>query len=126
MKRMDVVGLSTEKKSVRREKEPELTGRIVVPGETGYHSARREFNTFFNKFPLVIVFARETRDIVNAIRWARYRDVPIRIRSGRHSYEGLSVVDAGIVIDVSEMTRVEIDYKRGTVTVQTGIRDYSL
>jgi FAD/FMN-containing dehydrogenase len=106
--------------------EPELTGRIVLPGEPQYDSARQEFNTFFARFPLVVVFARETRDVINAVRWARYRNVPIRMRSGRHSYEGLSVVDAGIVIDVSEMTGVEVDGKDGTVTVQTGLRDLAL
>jgi len=107
-------------------KEPELTGRIILPGELQYNAARKEFNTFFNKFPLIIVFAQETKDVVNAVRWARYRDVPIRIRSGRHNYEGLSVVNAGIVIDVSEMKRVEVDHKRGTATVQTGLRDIEL
>ena len=107
-------------------KKPELTGRIVLPGEPQYNTARQEFNTFFNRFPLVIVFAQETQDVINAVRWARYHDVPIRMRSGRHNYEGLSVVDAGIVIDVSEMNRVEVDHKHGTATVQTGIRDFAL
>ncbi|KQL51289.1 FAD-dependent oxidase [Heyndrickxia shackletonii] len=115
--------MSKGKKPIRGEKEPELTGRIVVPGDKEYNAARREFNTFFNKFPLVIVFAQNTQDVSNAVHWARYHDVPIRIRSGRHSYEGLSVVNAGIVIDVSEMNRIDIDHKRGTVTVQTGLRD---
>lgn len=108
------------------DKEPELTGRIVLPGDPQYNVARQEFNTFFNRFPLVIVFAQETQDVVNAVRWARFWNVPIRLRSGRHNYEGLSVVDAGIVIDVSEMKRVEVDRKHGTATVQTGLRDFEL
>lgn len=93
---------------LRQGKGPELTGRIVVPGDSQYNAARREFNTFFNKFPLVIVFAQETQDLINAVRWARHWDVPSRMRSGRHNYEGLSIVDAGIVIDVSDMKRVEV------------------
>lgn len=108
------------------DKRPELTGRIVLPGEPQYNVVRQEFNTFFNRFPLVIVFAQETQDVVNAIRWARYKDVPIRLRSGRHNYEGLSVVDAGIVIDVNDMKQVEVDRKCGTATVQTGLRDFEL
>jgi FAD/FMN-containing dehydrogenase len=107
-------------------KEPELTGRIVLPGEPEYNAARQEFNTFFNRFPLVIVFAQETQDVVNALRWARYRKVPLRMRSGRHNYEGLSVVDAGIVIDVSEMKQVEVNHKRDIATIQTGLRDFEL
>jgi FAD/FMN-containing dehydrogenase len=106
--------------------EPELTGRIVIPGDPQYDAARQEYNTFFNRFPLVIVFAQETQDVINAVRWARHQHVPIRMRSGRHNYEGLSVVDAGIVIDVSEMNQVDVDHRRGTVTVQTGLRDFAL
>ncbi|OOM75994.1 FAD-binding oxidoreductase [Clostridium sp. BL-8] len=107
-------------------KEPELTGRIVTPGDIQYDVDRQDFNTFFNKFPLVIVYAQETQDVVNAVRWARYRKVPIRIRSGGHSYEAFSLINAGIVIDVSEMTKADIDRKHGTVTVQTGIRNLPL
>ncbi|OPA73075.1 FAD-dependent oxidase [Paenibacillus selenitireducens] len=111
---------------LRLGKEPELTGRIVESGNSQYNSARREFNTYFNKFPRVVVFAQKNQDVVNAIRWARYNKVPIRMRSGRHSYEGLSVVNGGIVIDVSDMQQVDVNRKRGTATVQAGIRGGAL
>lgn len=111
---------------MRSDKKPELTGRIVTPLDRQYNTARKEFNTFFDRYPYVIVFAQNTQDVVNAIRWARYREIPIRMRSGRHNYEGLSVVDSGIVIDVSEMKQAEVDRKCGTATVQTGLRDFQL
>ncbi|WP_283750320.1 FAD-binding oxidoreductase [Bacillus cereus] len=104
----------------------ELTGRIVTPENPEYNSAREEFNTFFNKFPLIIVFAQNTQDVVNAVRWSRQYNVPMRMRSGRHNYEGLSVNNAGIVIDVSEMKQLEIDHNGGTVTIGTGWRNLSL
>ncbi|PIH06139.1 FAD-binding oxidoreductase [Clostridium combesii] len=107
-------------------KEPKLTGRIITPKDPQYNSDRQDFNTFFNKFPLVIVYAQKTQDVSNAVRWARYWNVPIRIRSGGHSYEAFSLLDAGIVIDVSEMTQTDIEYKCGTATVQTGIRNFAL
>ncbi|TCW57825.1 berberine-like enzyme [Bacillus thuringiensis] len=44
----------------------ELTGRIVTPNDPDYNSAREEFNTFFNKFPLIIVFAQNTQMEVKA------------------------------------------------------------
>lgn len=108
------------------DKEPELSGRQVVPGNPQYDSARQEFTTYFNKFPLVIVFAQETKDVLNAVRWARYWDVPFRIRSDHHSYEGLAVVNAGIVIDVSEMKQVDVDRKNGIGTVQTENQDIDI
>lgn len=108
------------------DKKPELTGRIVVPGDPQYNSARQEFNTFFNKYPLVIVFAQNTQDVVNAVRWAIKMKVPIRMRSGRHNYEGLSVENAGIVIDVSEMRQLEVNRRSGIVTLGTGWRNVAL
>ncbi|XKK20475.1 hypothetical protein HFP67_03005 [Bacillus sp. CB102A.1] len=54
-----------------------LTGRIVSPGEAQYDSARQAFNTFFNRFPFVIVFAQNTQDVVNAVRWSLHNNVPI-------------------------------------------------
>ncbi|WP_197699202.1 FAD-binding protein [Micromonospora chokoriensis] len=44
-------------------------------------------------YPLVIVFAQETRDVVNALTWARQHNVALRVRSGRHSLEGWSNVE---------------------------------
>lgn len=111
---------------MRCDKEPGLTGHIVLPGDRQYSTARKEFNTFFRRYPCVIVFAQDTQDVVNAVLWARDKDVPLRIRSGRHNYEGLSVVDNGLVIDVSDMKHAAVDRRNGAVTVQTGLRDFQL
>lgn len=97
-----------------------LTGRIVFPDDADYDRARVEYNRRFNKFPRVIVFCQRTQDIINAVKWARERKVPIRIRSGRHSYEGFSAVTGGIIIDVSEMNKIRVDRKRNLAYVQTG------
>lgn len=97
-----------------------LTGRIVVPGDPDYDAARLDFNTRYSRCPLVILFAQRVQDVQHAVRWANEHHLPIRIRSGRHSFEALSVADCGIVIDVSEMRRVELDLDRGLVHVQAG------
>ena len=97
-----------------------LTGRIVRPGNPSYHKARMEYNRRFSKFPRVIVFCRRTQDVINAVKWARERGVRLRARSGRHSYEGFSSVNGGIIIDVSEMNKVQVDRKRMVAHVQTG------
>ena len=46
--------------------------------------------------PRVIVFARREQDVLNALAWARQNKVALRVRSGRHSLEGWSNVDAGL------------------------------
>ncbi|WP_326557472.1 FAD-binding oxidoreductase [Micromonospora sp. NBC_01796] len=98
-----------------------LTGRIVRPQDPGYANASLGWDELFVRYPLVIVFAQETRDVVNALAWARQNDVALRVRSGRHSLEGWSNVDNGIVIDVSELKWARIDAAAGTATVGAGL-----
>jgi FAD/FMN-containing dehydrogenase len=102
-------------------KPAELTGRIVRPIDRGYASASLGWDELFVRYPLVIVFAQETRDVVNALAWARQNDVALRVRSGRHSLEGWSNVDNGIVIDVSELKSAHIDTASRTATVGAGL-----
>jgi hypothetical protein len=66
----------------------ELTGRIVLAGDVDYPVASDGYNRLFAHDPAVIVFAQETQDVVNAPAWARQNNVPLRVRSGRHSLEG--------------------------------------
>jgi FAD/FMN-containing dehydrogenase len=99
----------------------ELTGRIVRPEDPGYASASLGWDELFVHYPLVIVFAQETQDVVNALTWARQNDVALRVRSGRHSLEGWSNVDNGIVIDVSELKSAQIDTASSSATVGAGL-----
>jgi FAD/FMN-containing dehydrogenase len=98
-----------------------LTGRIVRPGDPDYATASLGWDELFVHYPLVIVFAQETQDVVNALTWSRQNDVALRVRSGRHSLEGWSNVDNGIVIDVSELKSANIDTAARTATVGAGL-----
>ena len=99
----------------------QLTGRVVRPGDNGFPVASAGWNLLFTHEPAVIVFAQETQDVVNALAWARENDVAPRVRSGRHSLEGWSSVDGGIVIDVSDMKSAAIDPVSNTATVGAGL-----
>jgi len=99
----------------------ELTGRIVRAGDVDYPVASAGYNRLFAHDPAVIVFAQETQDVVNALAWARQNNVTVRVRSGRHSLEGWSSVDHGIVIDVSEMKSATIDSASNTATLGAGL-----
>lgn len=103
-----------------------LTGRIVRPGDPAYKRARTNFNQRFNKFPRVIVFAQKTSDVVNAIKWAREHNVPIRARSGRHALASWSLINDGIVIDVSEMKKVKVNSRSRLASVEPGNRQLEL
>jgi FAD/FMN-containing dehydrogenase len=98
-----------------------LTGRIVRPGDADYATASTGWDELFSHYPLVIVFAQQTQDVVNALTWARQNDVALRVRSGRHSLEGWSNVDNGIVIDVSALKSAQINPASSTATVGAGL-----
>lgn len=100
-----------------------LTGIVVFPNDSRYLQARMNWNPFTNKFPLVFVFAQKEEDVVNAVKWARENNVPIRMRSGRHALaKDFSQVNGGLVIDMGNMQKVKLDKERGIATIQTGIR----
>lgn len=97
-----------------------LTGRIVTPNDADYEQARTN-NTLNNpKFPKIIVFCQNTIDVLNAVKWARENRVPFRVRSGRHSYENFSLVNGGLVIDVSEMNEITVNQKDLTAKIEAG------
>jgi FAD/FMN-containing dehydrogenase len=102
-------------------KPAELTGRIVRPNDPGYANASLGWDELFVHYPLVIVYAQNTQDVVNALTWARQHDVALRVRSGGHSLEGWSNVDNGIVIDVSELKSAHIDTASRIATVGAGL-----
>ncbi len=98
-----------------------LTGEVVRAGDEAYESARIGWNRFYNRYPDAIVFCDCAQDVINAIGWAREHGMAFRARSGRHSLEGWSCIDGGLVIDVSRMKHVSIDRAARTATVGTGL-----
>jgi len=100
-----------------------LTVMVVYPNDPEYRQARMNWNPFTNTFPIVFVFAQNTQDVANAVKWARENNVPIRMRSGRHALaRDFSQTDGGIVIDTSSMRSFTVDKANGIAEVQAGIR----
>jgi hypothetical protein len=98
-----------------------LTGEVVRAGDSAYEAARIGWNRLHSRYPEAIVFCCDTKDVVNAVMWAREEGIALRARSGRHSLDGWSCIDGGLVIDVSRMKSVAIDEKARTATVGTGL-----
>lgn len=99
-----------------------LTGRVVRRGQPGYDDARQDYNARLSRSPAAIVFCTSAGDVVRAIQWARQNHVPFCARCGGHSYEGYSLVDDGLVIDVSPLRGVHLDAARQTVRMGAGLR----
>lgn len=101
-------------------KKAKLTGRIVTPEDPNYEQARTNNNLNNPKYPSLIVFCQRTKDVVNALKWARENNEPFRVRSGRHSYENYSLLNKGLVIDISDMNNMAINLQDMSVKIEAG------
>ena len=102
---------------------PDLTGRIVLPHDSDYEHARSVSNYYPSKtsYPKAVVYCQNAADVQNAVKWGRCKELPIRIRSGGHHHEGFSTGSDVLVIDVSEMKKIEFDKAKGIAKVEPGI-----
>lgn len=98
----------------------QLTGRIVTPNDPKYNQARTNLNTSIPFYPKIIVFCQSTEDVRNALLWAKENCIPFRLRSGRHSYENFSLLNDGLVIDISEMNKIHVDQVNHIASIQAG------
>lgn len=103
-----------------------LTGKIIIRGDLAYEVERTMWNRAIEKYPLVICYCHNEEDVRNSILWARKHQIAIRIRSGRHHYDGYSTGNEVLVIDVSNLNQITIDEKAGTVTIGGGVRNREL
>ncbi len=58
---------------------------------------------------------------MTAIRFARRTGSIVAVRSGGHSWPGLSLCDGGVVIDLSLMKGIRVDPEARTVRAQAGV-----
>ncbi|MFD0771927.1 FAD-binding oxidoreductase [Bacillus sp. CGMCC 1.60114] len=100
-----------------------LTGEVITRYDQEYEEARQEWNQAIQKFPLVIVYCYTKLDVSNAIIWARKNCIEIRIRSGGHHYEGYSIGNRVLVIDISRMNRMQLNENKHRLKVQGGVKN---
>ena len=98
-----------------------LTGEVATKEDFSYEEDRKAWNRAIEKYPLVIVYCHTKNDVSNAIAWARLNSLEIRIRAGRHHYEGYSTGNDVVVIDVSKMNSINVDEEKNIVKIQGGV-----
>ena len=84
-------------------------GVVLVAGEDGYDDARRVWNADIDRRPAVIARCTCAADVAVAVRFAVERGLEVAVRGGGHSISGKSVVDDGLMVDLSLMSAVHID-----------------
>src|SRR5580693_4649790 len=87
----------------------QISGHVITPETPDYESARLVFNRAFDRRPALIVRCAGASDVAHALEFAQNQNLPLAVRGGGHNRAGFSVCDGGVVIDLSGMSRVEVD-----------------
>lgn len=100
-----------------------LGGGVILPGASGYDSARHGYNTRFDAArPAAVVRCADPADVAATLAFTRRFGLAVVPRGGGHSYIGASTPAAGVVLDTGPMATVTRDAASGTATVGAGAR----
>jgi FAD/FMN-containing dehydrogenase len=99
----------------------ELDGRLIQPGDAEYESARVVMRGDVDDRPRAIARVANATDVARVIALARETGLELAVRSGGHSGAGHSTTNTGIVIDLRDMKRLEIDRAGRTCWAETGL-----
>jgi FAD/FMN-containing dehydrogenase len=97
-----------------------IEGRVVTPEDPTYDRVRTVFYGDIDKRPSAIVRVSGVGDVRRVIATARNDGYELAVRSGGHSIAGHSTTDRGLVVDLREMSKIEIDANDRTAWVETG------
>lgn len=97
-----------------------LRGAVIPQGHNDYEEARQVWNGTVNKKPALIVQCAGVADVIDAVNYARQQGLSVSVRGGGHHVAGGSLIDGGLVIDLSLMRSVRVDPSAGSVRAEGG------
>src|ERR1700733_655365 len=86
-----------------------IEGRIILPDDDAYRSARQLWNGAINCRPSVIAICESTEDVRAAVHIAQAHQLPLSVRGGGHDWAGRALRHDGLVIDLSAMRQVSVN-----------------
>jgi hypothetical protein len=87
----------------------QFSGVVLTSGDADYDEARSLCNGDIDRRPAVIARCSTATDVAEAIRFGRRLGLEIAVRGGGHSFAGTSVVEGGLMINLSPMRTVSVD-----------------
>ena len=99
----------------------DFDGARQAPEDAGYDQARKLFYGKWDRRPAAIIRPTGAGEVARVVGLARETGLPLAVRSGGHSLAGHSVAEGGIVLDLSELTAIDVDPQARTAWAQTGL-----
>ena len=98
-----------------------IRGHVFAPGQPGFSAAAHVFNPRFDHIlPSAVARPIDALDVCNAVRYLVSKGIPMRARSGGHSYAGYSTIANGVVLDLRRLNAITIDHPAATATIGAG------
>jgi len=97
-----------------------IKGTIILPGDATYDETRAIWNAMIDKRPVAIIQCHTSNDVVHTLAYARENSLEFSVRGAGHNIAGNSIVDDGLMIDLSTMTQVKVDTDSNRVFVEPG------
>lgn len=97
-----------------------VRGHVVTSGDTAYEQARAVWNGMVETEPRAVVRVADADDVAAVLAFARSHGLEVAVRGGGHSVAGNGTVDGGVVIDLGDLTTVDVAADEATVRVGGG------
>lgn len=97
-------------------------GTVLLPADPGFAQASEVHNATHNdRRPAVIARPRSVRGVAQAVRAAQAAGLSLSVRGGGHSPAGYGAAPDGFMLDLRDLTDIDIDPVTRRVTVQPGL-----
>ena len=84
-----------------------MNGRVFVPGDDGYDTARQTWNvTTFDQRPAIVVMPSIAADVASAVSFAREHNLSIAVQGGGHGHP--HPANDALLVNFASMTSVQI------------------
>lgn len=98
-----------------------LPGRVGLPRSSIYEGARLVFNVAARtRAPLAAVRPRTRDEAATVLAWSAEHGVPVSPRSGGHSFDGFSIQNHAVILDLGALRSVSLDEEGALVRAMCG------
>jgi FAD/FMN-containing dehydrogenase len=99
-----------------------IRGTVISQSDDTYDERRTVWNGLVDKHPTLILRCQGAADVARGMEFVTDHELPFSVRGGAHHQSGSSMVDEGLVLDLSEMNHVRVDPDDRIAQVGPGCR----
>jgi FAD/FMN-containing dehydrogenase len=108
-------------RATARRSGPPIRGLVIKRGAPGFAEAAHVYNMRFDGvLPSLVARPLDVADVRTAVQWGVSHGVPLRARSGGHSYAGYSTLSGGMALDLRNLRGVSVDLHARRATIGAG------